>query len=214
MRLRFLRRSVVAGLLVLTCGSVLTPAHATTTFSLEFLLTVQVHDGIGYPLLTLGPFVPQNSCLPLQSTPTPNCHLEYDHERDVSGQDILCIDQLANVNKDEPLVHAPPAGCRLFVSGSVTGHCGLVGGFVEILYVNQLGNVYSLGVHFTGVGGALTLTGHWELLHDSTQHGLVKGDAGAIPVPTEDESCVTKTQEEFLVAGDLTGIPDPALAIG
>ena len=217
MRSRLVRLGVVAAGVLGLFGTYLPAAHANTTLEAVFLADVTVTGGIGYPVVTLPvpPPVPGRTCLPLNGVldavdDLVNCHFVYDHQRAVTGGSAECEDVAANVDKPgKAPAHAGP--CQFLVWGTVTGHCGLSGGQVFVTFTDALGQTFTLDLHFNGVGTVLAFTGHWHKA-GSNQHGKVVAEAVAVPVPEiGGRSCLTKTQEQFLVAGTATAVTDPTL---
>ena len=212
---RLTRLAAVAVGVLAMVGAVTTPAHANTTAEITFTGTATVTGGIGYPnTLPIPPETPTTQCLdPLpDGNPVPNCHTHYTHhQRSVSFFSDNCVDAGVNVGK---LTKVPAfAGpCSIVApTGYVTGHCGLSGGQVTGTYVSSEPQVFEFNVHFSGVGGELVITGH--VTKPSTgQSGKITAVVTAVPVietpvlTTPNQSCTNKTQEDFNIVGEATGV--------
>lgn len=196
--------AVVVGVPALV-GVMTPPANATTVIETTLIGTMQVHGGLGYPVVTLGVTVPGVSCLdPLPSgDPVPNCHPVYDHQRSIfMGSTTVCQDGATNTLKQgKALVHT--GACSFGASGVVTGHCGLAGAQMSGTYVDSLGQAYDLSVHLTSVEHRWTLVGH-VTKRSTGRSGKITGEIWYTPEqsPPGGPSCTNKTQERFIIGGE------------
>lgn len=204
---RFTRLAALAVGVLAMVGATAPPASATTIIETTFVGSATVTGGLGYPVVTLPtPTTPRVDCLdPLpDGNPVPNCHTHYvDHEHNVVvASDIECRDESTNIDKPGK---APQhtGGCVFNGSGHVSGHCGLSGGQVTGTYRDSLGQLYDFSVHFTGVGGELVVTGH-VTKQATGRHGKITGEVTAAPdvLGTTGQSCTTKNQQRFIIAGE------------
>jgi hypothetical protein len=233
MRTGFSRVGAIA-FCVLTLLATATPAHARTTLLIKYVARITIPGGKGYPMTTLptpaptilvgsplqtiahlvGGAHPQSNCLPLP-TPVPdqcltNSHWTFDHVRQIRVTSVMCTSTTLTVNKpDTPPMHT---GACTFTSievpgkpNTVSGHCGLSSGQVQILFTDALGENYRFDLHFKATN-VIIITGHVSKL-GSSQRGLFVSVANAVPEPRDNQSCTTKSQEDFLVVG--TAAVDP-----
>ncbi|MDQ3756774.1 MAG: hypothetical protein M3394_02870 [Actinomycetota bacterium] len=206
---RFAKLAVLAAGLLGLLGTNVPAAHAQTVVATVFVANINVAGGLGYPVLTLPipPTIGDLECLPLTGgnpvlDAIPNCHLDNDeHLRAVTVSSNVCVDATVSVTPPD----ASAGACVFQGGGYVEGHCGLSGGQVTVTFTDSAGNTYTISIHFTGVGGALVLTGH---VTGGGTNGKFLGAALAIPPTptTPGQSCLNKTANDFLVVGAGVGV--------
>lgn len=201
---RFIRVAGVAVGVLATVAVPTPPAHAHTTAEATFIGYLTVVGGFGYPVLTLQVTAPGTSCLAFlpDGNPVPNCHPVYDHQRMMLFYSVtFCTDEVTNVAKASKPLETTGA-CGIYASGTLTGHCSLSGGQLSGTYVDSWGQPYDFDVHFTEVGDWV-ITGHVTKRWTGAS-GKIVGDVRVWSEAdfTGNQSCINKTQEDFIVVGE------------
>lgn len=225
MRSRLSRLGVVVVGILALLGVATPPAHAATAAAVSFTGTAVLSTPIGYPcvsggLPTLSTLLPLPSISPGSSKCSPFTWgppsrvplplptypwLQLPNAATFTFSTSTCLMVVAHITKPAPTgttVHTP--SCTLSATGIVLGFCGLSQGHGTATITDPLGFTYSVGFHWTGIGGNLVIDGQVTKFSNPTQRGTFLGLAHAIgpePITVPGQSCLNKTARTFTVAG-------------